>query len=166
MPRIEGKAFSSPDTTRSFPKGKVDIVKLGDFTVGRLELEPGWKWSESVKPIAGTGSCMAQHTGITISGRMRIVLDDGTEAESGPGEAYLIPPGHDAWIIGDEMYVGIDFTGMSQYAVAHLPAVVPTVGSSVSTILKSAQVRASKAYNYARQRVKRNPPEEETSTGS
>jgi hypothetical protein len=116
MAELVGKAFSNPDETRTFPKGKVDVVKLGDVTVGRAEFEPGWKWSECVKPIAGTDSCMNLHTGYTISGRMRVRMDDGTEVESGPGEAYVIPPGHDAWIVGDETYVGVDFTGMATYA--------------------------------------------------
>jgi hypothetical protein len=116
MAELLGKAFDTPDETRTFPKGKVDIVKLGDVTIGRAEFQPGWKWSECVKPIAGTDSCMNLHTGYTISGRMHVRMDDGSEAESGPGEAYVIPPGHDAWIEGDETYVGIDFTGMATYA--------------------------------------------------
>ena len=160
MSTIEGKAFSSPDTTRTFPKGKVDIVKVGDFTFGRLELEPGWKWSESIKPIAATESCAVKHTGVTLSGRMKVVLDDGTEAESGPGEVYIIPPGHDAWVVGDETYVGIDFTGMSHYGVAHVPTTAQTVGTHVGSVLQGARSQAIRAYRYARSRL--NQPSSET----
>ena len=116
MATMQGKHLGTPDETRTFPRGKVDLVQLGTVSVGRLELQPGWKWSECVKPIAGTDSCQAPHTGYTISGRMHVVMDDGTEAEFGPGEAYVIPPGHDAWVVGDEPMVGLDFTGMNEYA--------------------------------------------------
>ncbi len=116
MAGMEAKDLNSPDETRPFPKGKLEVVNLGGVTIGRGTLEPGWKWSESVKPIAGTDSCQAPHTGYVVSGRMKVVMDDGQEAECGPGTAVVIAPGHDAWIVGDEPCVFIDFTGAAQYA--------------------------------------------------
>jgi EutQ-like cupin domain len=83
----------------------------------RAQAEPGWRWSEAIKPIAGTDSCEVQHTGYVISGRMHVVMDDGSEQEIGPGDVYVIRPGHDAWIIGDETYVGVDFSSdMERFA--------------------------------------------------
>ena len=116
MSRLEGKAFSSPDTTRSFPKGKVDIVRLDDITIGRLELEPGWKWSECVKPIAGTESCDAPHFQYHVSGQLAVRMDDGTELVAGPGDVTSLPSGHDAWVVGDEPVVVVDWYGASNYA--------------------------------------------------
>ena len=134
------------------------IAKLGEVIVGRLELEPGWKWSECVEPIAGNESCMAEHTGITLSGRMKVVMDDGTEAETGPGEAYTIPPGHDAWVIGNEPYVGFDFTDMPLYGVTQSQAVVPSCSAiGCTALLRSARSRLSQGLDYARQRVRRTP---------
>lgn len=114
---LEVKSLESPDETRSFVEnGKVDIVNVGDAVVGRAVFEPGWRWSEHVRPIAGTDSCQSAHTGYCISGRMKVVMDDGSEAEIGPGDAFVIPPGHDAWTIGDEACIELDFSGMGQYA--------------------------------------------------
>jgi quercetin dioxygenase-like cupin family protein len=114
---LEAKSLDSPDETRPFvDKGKTDVVKLGGVTVGRGVFEPGWRWSEHVKPIAGTDSCEAPHTGYVVSGRMRVVMDDGAEAEVGPGDAFVIAPGHDAWTVGDEACVLVDFSGMEHYA--------------------------------------------------
>ncbi len=116
MQAMEKKSLSSPDETRTFGKGKIDLAKFGDVTVGRATFEPGWRWSEHVKPIAGTDSCQAAHTGYVVSGRMLVRMDDGTETEAGPGDAIVIPPGHDAWILGDEPCVFLDFTGAQNYA--------------------------------------------------
>jgi quercetin dioxygenase-like cupin family protein len=116
---LEVKSLNSPDESRPFvDKGKADIVKVGDATVGRTVFEPGWRWSEHIKPIAGTDSCQSNHTGYCISGRMKVVMDDGEEAEIGPGDAFVISPGHDAWIVGDEPCVALDFSGMAEYAKA------------------------------------------------
>ena len=106
---METKSFDAPDETRTPPKTKVEVVRLGDVQAARLTLEPGWRWSECVKPIAGTESCQARHVGSVLTGRMHVVQDDGTEAEVGPGEAYLIDPGHDAWVVGDEELVSLEF---------------------------------------------------------
>jgi quercetin dioxygenase-like cupin family protein len=114
---LEAKSLDSPDETRPFvDKGKADIVTVGGVTVGRGVFEPGWRWSEHVKPLAGTDSCQAAHTGYILSGRMGVAMDDGSEAEVGPGEAFVISPGHDAWTVGDEPCVALDFSGMEQYA--------------------------------------------------
>ena len=116
MTNIQKKNMDTPDEVRSFAKGKMQIANLGETTIGRFVLEPGWKWSESVKPIAKTDSCQQMHTGYMISGRMRVRMDNGTETEAGPGDAVVIPPGHDAWVVGNERCVGIDFTGAKMYS--------------------------------------------------
>lgn len=116
MTSMEKKSLESPDETRSFPNGKVELVTLGGITFGRATLEPGWKWSESLKPIAQTESCQAPHTQYYVSGRLRVRMDDGTEEEFGPGDVSAIPPGHDAWVVGNEAVVLIDVTGMTHYA--------------------------------------------------
>jgi hypothetical protein len=104
---------------RTFEKGKLEVVELADTTISRATLEPGWKWSECVKPIAGTDSCEVPHRGYVVSGRLHLQMDDGTESEVGPGDAYSIEPGHDAWVVGDETYVGIDFSpDMAKYAAS------------------------------------------------
>jgi quercetin dioxygenase-like cupin family protein len=114
--RLQGKNLNSkPDETRRMDKGKMDIANLGDVTIGRFTLEPGWKWSTSVKPMVHTDSCQQHHTGYIISGKMKVRMNDGTEMVCGPGEAAIIPPGHDAWVEGDESCVGIDFTGAKTY---------------------------------------------------
>jgi quercetin dioxygenase-like cupin family protein len=116
MADIEVTQLDSPDETRTFDKGKIELGKVGNVTVGRVTLEPGWKWSECVKPLVGTESCEAPHTGYVISGRIHILMDDGSEADIGPGDAHWVAPGHDAWVVGDEPYVALDFTGMTNYA--------------------------------------------------
>jgi quercetin dioxygenase-like cupin family protein len=113
---MQGKSLNSPDETRSFGNGKMDVVELGNVTVGRATFEPGWRWSEHVKPIAGTESCQVPHVGYVISGRMGVVMDDGTEHEFGPDEALVIPPGHDAWTVGGEPCIVLDFSGADEYA--------------------------------------------------
>jgi mannose-6-phosphate isomerase-like protein (cupin superfamily) len=101
---------TSPDETRAFDHGEVKVVGVGDFKVARVFFEPGWKWSEDIKPIAGTDSCQVEHNGLMLTGRMKVVADDGSEMEIGPGDTYVIPPGHDAWIVGDEPATGIEFS--------------------------------------------------------
>ena len=114
---LEAKSLESPDETRPFvDKGAAAIVNVGGVTAGRGVFEPGWRWSEHVKPIAGTDSCQAPHAGYVLSGRMRVRMDDGEEAEVGPGDAFVISPGHDAWTVGDEACVLLDFSGMEHYA--------------------------------------------------
>ena len=109
MARIEIKSFDEPDETRPFEgKGHVEIVSLGGREIGKGTFEPGWRWSQNVKPIAETESCEFNHLGYVLSGRMRVYMDDGTEGEIGPGDVFAIPAGHDAEVIGDEPCVSID----------------------------------------------------------
>ena len=116
MSGIESRDFNSADETRTPDKTRVDVVRLSGTTAARMTFEPGWKWSDCVKPIAGTKSCMVHHNGYVVSGRMRIKMDDGAETEIGPGDVFVCPPGHDAWIVGKEPCVAYDFSGAVDYA--------------------------------------------------
>ncbi len=116
MAKTERKNVGKPDETRPFPKGKMEVVKVGDLVFGKATFEPGWKWSECVKPIAKTASCMVHHNGYVVSGRMHIRMDDGSATEVGPGDVFVCPPGHDAWIVGDAPCVVHDFSGAATYA--------------------------------------------------
>jgi hypothetical protein len=116
MKTINKKSLDKPEETRKFPKGQVEVVTIGDVTFGRGTFLPGWKWSESVKPIAKTDSCQAPHTQFHISGRLHVKMDDGTEMEYGPGDVGVIPPGHDAWVVGNDPVIVVDFTGFTHYA--------------------------------------------------
>ena len=119
MARMTIKRFSAPDETRPFvDKGRLELIRLGDDLVGRGIFEPGWRWSKHVKPIAQTTSCEAAHAGYVLSVRMRVVLDEGQEAEIAPGDFVTIPPGHDAWTVGSEPCVMLDFAGFADYAKA------------------------------------------------
>ena len=114
----ENKSFASPDETRTFERGVVELVDIAGTQIGRLTLQPGWRWSEHVKPIAGTDSCQVPHDGYAVSGQLRIFHDDGTETDIAAGDAYSIAPGHDATVLGDVPFVGIDFSPVmaSDYA--------------------------------------------------
>ena len=117
MAAIEVRSFDAPDEVRAFEgRGKADVVTVGGKVVGRGVFEPGWRWSENVKPIAGTDSCQVSHLGYCVSGRMRVTMDDGAEGEVGPGHVVAIPPGHDAEVIGDEPCILIDFGEFGDYA--------------------------------------------------
>lgn len=109
MAGLQRRGFDAPDETRTPDKTKVDVVRMGGTTAARFAFEPGWKWSECIKPVVGTESCQARHVGVAHSGRMHVTHEDGTEGEIGPGEAYVIEPGHDAWVVGDEPFVGFEF---------------------------------------------------------
>ena len=113
MAGVSTGSFDSPDEVRSPDKTKVDVVKLGGATAARLTLQPGWRWSECIKPVVGTDSCKAHHIGLVQSGNMHVVHDDGTEADIAPGGVYEIAPGHDAWIIGDAPFVAYEFESTS-----------------------------------------------------
>ncbi len=116
MTQTETRNIDAPDETRTFQAhGHVDVVTLGDFTLGRGTFESGWQWSKDVKPIAGTASCMTRHTGICLSGQMTVRSDDGTEATIGAGDVFVLEPGHDAWTVGEEPCVMFD-TGVAAYA--------------------------------------------------
>jgi hypothetical protein len=112
----EHKGFSTPDEVREFPNGRAEILEVGGGIVGRLVLEPGWRWSDHVKPIAGTESCEAPHFQYHVSGRLAIRMDDGSEFVAGPGDITSLPSGHDAWVVGDETVVVVDWFGASNWA--------------------------------------------------
>jgi hypothetical protein len=114
--RTEHQSFGRPTEVREFPHGRAEIVKLGDVEIGRLVLEPGWRWSTDVKPIAGTDLCQAPHMQYHVSGIVHIVMADGTEFDAGPGDVTSLPEGHDAWVVGDEPAVAVDWFGASNYA--------------------------------------------------
>jgi uncharacterized cupin superfamily protein len=116
MASMMKRNFQNAEETRSMDKGQVEVVSLGDVTAMRARFEPGWKWSECVKPMAGTESCEVAHMLHVVSGRMGVRMNDGSQAEFGPGDVGVIPPGHDAWVIGNEPFVGIDFQGGATYA--------------------------------------------------
>jgi hypothetical protein len=116
MPSSEHKDLKQPDETRQFPKGRADLINIGGGQVGRYTLEPGWRWSEHVKPIAKTEWCEAPHFQYHLSGTLHVVMSDGTEFDAGPGEVTALPSGHDAWVVGDEPVVLIDWSGASNYA--------------------------------------------------
>jgi hypothetical protein len=118
MKKMETKSFGVPDEVRKFDKGKVELVNIGGATVGRAVFEPGWRWSTSVKPIVNTKSCEAPHFQYHVSGTIRVLMDDGTEKELKAGDVSLLPSGHDAWVVGNEPAVVVDFQGMVDYAKA------------------------------------------------
>lgn len=118
MSNLVSKSFDTPDENRTPDKTSVDVVDLGDAKAARLTLQPGWKWSESIKPLVGTDTCQARHIGTVASGQLHVRHDDGTELEVGPGAAYRIEAGHDAWVVGDEPFVAYEFesTTAASYA--------------------------------------------------
>src|SRR5688572_16517558 len=116
MAGSEQKSFDNPDEAREFPLGRAEIVKIGGGEVGRLVVEPGWRWSEHVKPIAGTELCEAPHFQYIVSGRVAVRMADGTEFEAGPGDVVMIEPGQDGWTVGDETAVAIDWGGAHVWA--------------------------------------------------
>jgi len=116
MAKSEHKAFKSPDEVRTFEKGKLELLNIGGGVVGKLTLEPGWRWSKHVKPIAKTDWCEAPHLQYHASGRIHILMSDGTEFEAGPGDVTALPSGHDAWVVGNEPVILIDWYGASNYA--------------------------------------------------
>jgi mannose-6-phosphate isomerase-like protein (cupin superfamily) len=110
------KSTDRPDESRKFERGRIDITNIGTESIGKATFEPGWRWSTSVKPMVKTDSCRVNHTMYIVSGRMRIKMDDGVEDEFGPGDTGIVPPGHDAWVVGNEPCIAIDFTGAKTYA--------------------------------------------------
>ena len=113
MAGVQSRGFDSADETRTPAKTRIEMVRIGDTSVARFTLEPGWRWSECIKPVAGTASCQARHVGVVESGRLGVSHEDGSEAELGPGEAYVIEPGHEAWVVGEEPFVGFEFESRS-----------------------------------------------------
>jgi mannose-6-phosphate isomerase-like protein (cupin superfamily) len=113
---IEVKTVDKPDERRDFPNGHLELLNMTGLDFAIATFEPGWRWSESIAPLAGTTSCQVHHNGYCLQGRMRVRMDDGSEAEIGEGDVFVISPGHDAWVLGDETFIGYDFAGhMDQY---------------------------------------------------
>ena len=110
------KNAQSPDETRTFPNGRVDFVHLEGRTLARITLQPGWKWSNDVRPLEGTASCQSAHLQYVVSGRLSVRMDDGTRLELSPGDFCHVPPGHDAWVVGNEPFVAVDFGMVKEYA--------------------------------------------------
>ena len=144
MARLQRRQFADPDDVRTVPHGLIEVVELDDRVVGRLSYEPGWRWSVDVKPIAGTDTCQFHHFGVTLSGRVRIQMRDGIELEIGPGDVFEIPPGHDAWVIGDEPWVSVDFEAMRGYGRAQ-----PVTGRRVLTSILFTDIVDSTAQAVA-----------------
>ena len=116
MEKMEVKSLGTPDEVRTFEKGRLELVKIGGAVIGRATFQPGWRWSDSVKPLVKTKSCEAPHFQYHISGILRVKMDDGTVVDCKAGDLSLLPSGHDAWVVGDEPVVVIDFQGMVEYA--------------------------------------------------
>jgi class 3 adenylate cyclase len=110
MPRLRYKSFTTPDEVRPMPKGRAAIVSLDEVTVGRSEFNPGWRWSTDLAPMMGTKSCQVHHLGHAVSGLMHVHMDDGEELDIPPDSIYEIPPGHDAWVVGNEPWVTVEWT--------------------------------------------------------
>ena len=109
MPNLYSKSFNDPDEVKAPEKTNAAVVKLGNIAASRIELQPGWKWSECVKPVVGGHSCQAGHVGVVVQGTMKVVHDDGSELQVSAGEAYYFAPGHDGWVVGDETLIGYEF---------------------------------------------------------
>ena len=114
--RTEHRQFASPDETRTFNHGRLELLSVGGSDIGRLVLHPGWRWSDDVKPIAGTDLCEAPHFQYHVAGTLRIRMADGSEFDAEPGDVTSLPAGHDAWVVGDEDVVVVDWFGASNYA--------------------------------------------------
>lgn len=113
---FQSRSLDHPDEIRKFTNGELGVVTFSGSTVGRSVLQPGWRWSNDIKPIAGTESCEVGHTGYLLSGRMHVIMNDGAEGEIGPGDAFIVSPGHDAWVVGDEPCVVLDWSGAEDFA--------------------------------------------------
>jgi hypothetical protein len=116
MGGYELKSLDKPDESRGFPNGRVDVVALGGHSIGRIYLQPGWKWSEAVKPLVNTELCEVRHVGVCVSGRLGVRMSDGTEFQIQKGDAYAVTSEHDAWVEGEEPYQAIEFKTLAEYA--------------------------------------------------
>src|SRR5262249_50699296 len=114
--KFEVKSHDTPDELRTPSKTRVEVIRLEGFTLGRFIFEPGWRWSECIKPAVKTDHCMNSHVSYVVSGRIPVVLQDGSRKTVGPGEAYTIPPGHDGWVEGNERFVGMEIMSAEQCA--------------------------------------------------
>jgi len=132
MPRLQRRSFSEPEDTRRFPNGELRTVALDEVVFGQYRLEPGWRWSNDVKPIAGTTTCQHRHLGYCMEGHLRVAMADGTTMDILAGDAYEIPPGHDGWVVGDRAWVVVEFSGSRTFALS--PSAIDG-GGIVATLL-------------------------------
>lgn len=114
--RLLAAGIGTATDVRTFPLGRMDVIELGSLVLGRARFEPGWRWSEHVRPVAGTPSCQVRHVGYVLAGRLAIRMDDGVEGIAGVGDAFVVPPWHDGWVVGDEACVMLDWAGGKEYA--------------------------------------------------
>src|SRR5690242_2367399 len=140
MPRLQRRRFTDSEEIRKFPNGELRIVSLDDTVFGEYLLRPGWKWSKDVRPIAGTDKCQHRHCGYVVRGQLHVLMNDGSTMDFVPGDAYEIPPGHDAWVVGDETYHGVEFTGARTFAQSP----VELGGGVVATLLFTDIVGSTK----------------------
>jgi class 3 adenylate cyclase len=131
--RLQRRRFSEATDVRRFSHGQIEVVEMDDNVVGRMTYEPGWRWSVDIKPVAGGDACQFHHLGFTVSGRLRVQMSDGAELETGPNEVFEFPPGHDAWVVGDERWVAIDFEAMRTFGKDVNPETERTLASIVLT---------------------------------
>jgi len=144
MARLQRKLLTTPDEVRNFTNGRVEIFGLDDVDVGLSVFEPGWRWSRDVKPIAGTPFCLYHHVGYVLSGTLRVEMEDGLSLEIPPNCVFEIPPGHDAWVVGDEPWVSVDFAGMRSYARSAVGSGERTLGSIVFTDIVDSTATAER----------------------
>jgi len=142
MARLQRRRFDESQDVRITGRGRVEIVELDERVIGKLVWDPGWRWSVDVKPIAGTQYCQSHHVGYCVSGRLRVQMNDGVELELGPNEVFEIPPGHDAWVLGDEPFVTIDFEAMRGFARASTDTGRRTLASILMTDIVESTARA------------------------
>lgn len=116
MPRLQRRSFTNSEEIRRFPNGELRLVTLDDIVFGEFLFQPGWRWSNDVRAIAGTAQCEHRHVGVVISGQLHVVMNDGASMDFVAGDTYEIPPGHDAWVVGDETYHGVEFSGARTFA--------------------------------------------------
>jgi quercetin dioxygenase-like cupin family protein len=128
----EAKNLDTPDDKRSFDHGQIALVNVAGATIGRATFAPGWRWSTDVKPTAGTDSCQVAHTAYVVSGRMGVRMDDGTEIALGPGDAHVVGPGHDAWVLGDDQLVTVDFQGATDFGAPANRQPFPVPGTTAN----------------------------------
>lgn len=114
--QVRRKRFDNPDEVRRVEKARIELVELGDAAIGHTIFEPGWRWEEHVKPIVGTATCEVHHLGYVISGVLHVDMDDGPSIELAAGDVFEVPPGHKAWVVGDEPWISIDFAGRRLFA--------------------------------------------------
>jgi class 3 adenylate cyclase len=148
MPLLR-KNLRRPDEVRTFSNGRIEVFNVGDVVIGRAVYEPGWRWSTDVRPRVGTSSCEVHHQGLVISGGLRIAMDDGPELEVGPGDLFEIPPGHDAWVLGDEPWISVDYSGRRYFALEAPATGAPVVATILFTDIVDSTPTAARLGNAA-----------------